>query len=107
MGMANRQPTSPAEYAAYRERFHNWGRWGAEDELGTLNPLYGRLSGVDGVKTGYTRTARQTLVDTDGGIDTLNLATLSNAASVNLASGFSFGGKSVANAVDRVPATAQ
>jgi kynurenine formamidase len=37
MGMVNRQPTSPAEYAAYRERFHNWGRWGAEDELGTLN----------------------------------------------------------------------
>ncbi|MSQ31214.1 MAG: D-alanyl-D-alanine carboxypeptidase [Dehalococcoidia bacterium] len=30
--------------------------------LGTLNPLYDRLSGVDGVKTGYTRTARQTLV---------------------------------------------
>ena len=34
MGMANRQPTSPAEYAAYRERFHNWGRWGADDERG-------------------------------------------------------------------------
>ncbi len=32
--------------------------------LGTLNPLYGRLAGVDGVKTGYTRTARQTLVGT-------------------------------------------
>lgn len=31
-------------------------------ELGTLNPLYGRLAGVDGVKTGYTRRARQTLV---------------------------------------------
>ena len=31
-------------------------------QLGTLNPLYGRLAGVDGVKTGYTRTARQTLV---------------------------------------------
>ncbi len=30
--------------------------------LGTLNPLYGRLVGVDGVKTGYTRRARQTLV---------------------------------------------
>ncbi len=33
-------------------------------QLGTLNPLYGRLAGVDGVKTGYTRTARQTLVGT-------------------------------------------
>ena len=32
--------------------------------LGTLNPLYGRLAGVDGVKTGYTRTAQQTLVGT-------------------------------------------
>jgi D-alanyl-D-alanine carboxypeptidase (penicillin-binding protein 5/6) len=31
-------------------------------DLGTLNPLYGRIAGVDGVKTGYTRTARQTLV---------------------------------------------
>ncbi|MFA7248319.1 MAG: serine hydrolase [Dehalococcoidia bacterium] len=31
-------------------------------DLGTLNPLYSRLPGVDGVKTGYTRTARQTLV---------------------------------------------
>ncbi len=30
--------------------------------LGTLNPLYGRIAGVDGVKTGYTRNARQTLV---------------------------------------------
>ena len=33
-------------------------------DLGTLNPLYGRLAGVDGVKTGFTRTARQTLVGT-------------------------------------------
>ena len=31
-------------------------------QLGTLNPLYGRLAGVDGVKTGFTRTARQTIV---------------------------------------------
>ena len=27
-------------------------------------PQFGRLAGVDGVKTGYTRTARQTLVGT-------------------------------------------
>lgn len=39
MGMADRRPTSPEEYAAYRSRFHNWGRWGAEDELGTLNHI--------------------------------------------------------------------
>ncbi|MGE3856117.1 MAG: D-alanyl-D-alanine carboxypeptidase family protein [Dehalococcoidia bacterium] len=31
-------------------------------QLGNLNPLYGMLPGVDGVKTGYTRRARQTLV---------------------------------------------
>ena len=31
-------------------------------DLGTLNPLYGQLPGVDGVKTGYTRTAQQTFV---------------------------------------------
>jgi len=30
--------------------------------LGTLNPLYGRIAGVDGVKTGYTRRAQQTIV---------------------------------------------
>src|SRR5262249_9226674 len=30
--------------------------------LGTLNPLYGRIAGVDGVKTGYTRTAQETYV---------------------------------------------
>ena len=30
--------------------------------LGTLNPLFGRIDGVDGVKTGFTRTAQQTIV---------------------------------------------
>ena len=33
-------------------------------QLGTLNPLFGRIDGVDGVKTGYTRTAQQTMVGT-------------------------------------------
>jgi kynurenine formamidase len=27
------------EYAAYRTRFCNWGRWGPDDELGTLNHI--------------------------------------------------------------------
>jgi len=27
------------KYAAYRERFCNWGRWGPDDELGTLNHI--------------------------------------------------------------------
>jgi kynurenine formamidase len=37
MGLTDRTPPSAAEYAAYRTRFCNWGRWGADDELGTLN----------------------------------------------------------------------
>jgi kynurenine formamidase len=37
MGLADRTPPSEAEYADYRKRFSNWGRWGADDELGTLN----------------------------------------------------------------------
>jgi len=37
MGMNNRTPPTPDEYAAYRTRFSNWGRWGDDDELGTLN----------------------------------------------------------------------
>jgi kynurenine formamidase len=28
-----------AEYQAYKERFNNWGRWGADDRLGTLNHI--------------------------------------------------------------------
>ncbi|HPG27377.1 MAG: cyclase family protein [Spirochaetaceae bacterium] len=39
MSLADRTPPSPEEYLAYRERLSNWGRWGAEDELGTLNHL--------------------------------------------------------------------
>jgi kynurenine formamidase len=37
MGLAERTPPSASEYAAYRTRFCNWGRWGDDDELGTLN----------------------------------------------------------------------
>lgn len=37
MSLHDRKPPSPEEYAAYRQRFSNWGRWGADDELGTLN----------------------------------------------------------------------
>jgi kynurenine formamidase len=37
MGLADRTPPSASEYAAYRTRFCNWGRWGDDDELGTLN----------------------------------------------------------------------
>src|SRR6202011_4667033 len=37
MGLADRTPPSASDYAAYRTRFCNWGRWGDDDELGTLN----------------------------------------------------------------------
>ena len=37
MSLADRMPPSAAEYEAYKSRFSNWGRWGADDELGTLN----------------------------------------------------------------------
>ncbi|HUJ64627.1 MAG TPA: cyclase family protein [Acidimicrobiales bacterium] len=37
MSRADRTPPSEAEYAEYRTRFCNWGRWGADDELGTVN----------------------------------------------------------------------
>src|SRR5205085_2523508 len=37
--MALRERTIPSddEYLSWRERFCNWGRWGADDENGTLN----------------------------------------------------------------------
>ena len=37
MGLADRTPPTAEEYAQYPSRFSNWGRWGADDELGTLN----------------------------------------------------------------------
>ena len=39
MGVADRTPPSVEEYLAYRERFSNWGRWGDDDRLGTLNHI--------------------------------------------------------------------
>ncbi len=37
MSLADRTPPTVEEYRAYRERFSNWGRWGDDDQLGTLN----------------------------------------------------------------------
>ena len=39
MGYDERTPPTAEEYAAYRTRFCNWGRWGPDDELGTLNHI--------------------------------------------------------------------
>jgi hypothetical protein len=37
MSLANRTAPTVEEFAAYKQRFSNWGRWGPEDERGTLN----------------------------------------------------------------------
>ena len=37
VGLSDRTPPTEAEYAAYRSELCNWGRWGPDDELGTLN----------------------------------------------------------------------
>lgn len=37
MGYAERTVPTQEEYAAYRQRLSNWGRWGADDQFGTLN----------------------------------------------------------------------
>lgn len=37
MGLVDRTPPTARDYAAYPTRFSNWGRWGDDDELGTLN----------------------------------------------------------------------
>ena len=39
MALADRTPPTAEEYDAYRRRFCNWGRWGDDDELGTLNHI--------------------------------------------------------------------
>lgn len=44
------------QYEAYRQRFSNWGRWGAADQLGTLNHITpeGRQRAASLVRTGRT-----------------------------------------------------
>ncbi len=39
MSLADRTPPTAEEFYGYRERFHNWGRWGEDDQLGTLNHI--------------------------------------------------------------------
>ena len=39
MGLADRTPPTVSQYDAYRERYSNWGRWGDDDQLGTLNHI--------------------------------------------------------------------
>ncbi|MSQ30334.1 MAG: cyclase family protein [Dehalococcoidia bacterium] len=37
VGMSDRTPATAEEFQAYRTRLNNWGRWGAEEQFGTLN----------------------------------------------------------------------
>lgn len=39
MTIANRTPPTVDEYLEYKQRFSNWGRWGEDDQLGTLNHI--------------------------------------------------------------------
>jgi len=39
MSLADRTVPPPDEFNAYKERFSNWGRWGDDDQLGTLNHI--------------------------------------------------------------------
>ncbi len=39
MSLADRTIPTPEEFATYKERFSNWGRWGNDDQLGTLNHI--------------------------------------------------------------------
>jgi kynurenine formamidase len=39
MGLADRRPPSVEEFLEYPKRFSNWGRWGRDDEFGTLNHI--------------------------------------------------------------------
>lgn len=37
MSLSDRTPPTVEEFLGYREQLSNWGRWGEDDELGTLN----------------------------------------------------------------------
>ena len=39
MGLADRTPPTVEEYEGYKQRLSNWGRWGKDDHIGTLNHI--------------------------------------------------------------------
>ena len=39
MGITNRTAPTAQEYEGFRKKFSNWGRWGQDDQLGTLNHI--------------------------------------------------------------------
>jgi kynurenine formamidase len=68
MSLADRTPPTTEEYDSYRERFKNWGRWGANDELGTLNHVTDatRLAAAALVRTGRVVSCAEPLATTPG-----------------------------------------
>ncbi len=56
MGLRDRTPTTVEEYLDYKVRFNNWGRWGDNDQFGTLNHINRDVvkESVNLVKTGRT-----------------------------------------------------
>jgi kynurenine formamidase len=56
VSLAGRTPPTVEEYQAYKKRLSNWGRWGDEDQLGTLNHITSevRLSAAALVGDGTT-----------------------------------------------------
>ncbi|HJM75482.1 MAG TPA: cyclase family protein [Dehalococcoidia bacterium] len=68
MSLADRTPPSADEYLAYKERFSNWGRWGGDDQLGTLNHITEetRRAAAGLVSTGRTVSCSNPLAVTPG-----------------------------------------
>jgi kynurenine formamidase len=75
MGLHDRITPTPEEYARYGERFSNWGRWGPDDQAGTVNHI-----------TPEVRKAAAALVQ-DGRTVSLSL-TIGDAPRAALRSGF-------------------
>jgi kynurenine formamidase len=63
MSLENRTPPTPDEYRAYKQRFSNWGRWGDDDHLGTLNHITPQrtVAAAALVRTGATVSCAQPL----------------------------------------------
>ena len=56
MGMKEKTPTTLEEYQEYKVKFNNWGRWGEQDQKGTLNLITNDkiTQDRDLIKTGTT-----------------------------------------------------
>lgn len=68
MALAERTPPTSEEFRGYRERFSNWGRWGDDDQLGTLNLVTPevRAAAAATVKDGHSVTLSYPLATEPG-----------------------------------------